>query len=299
MAARGPTSSRHGPTLQAFDTVAHTRSLERSISGLGAWLILGFEDFGRFCLFGASAASFAPVDLATPRGWRHLIPQAFAIGTKSVPVLMLTGAFVGMVLVVQGFPQFDTAGLADRLGIVVNISVASELGPVLAAVMLAGRVGGALTAELGTMNVTEQLLALRSMGCNPTHYLATPRLLACALLAPLLTLYADLLGALGAWAVYALYFHGESEPYWFYTRQSVEYWDLGTGLVKSFFFGTMIGMVSCYKGFNCRPGAQGVGRACTEAFVISFIMILVLDFFLNLVINGLYDGLYGPRPLLF
>jgi phospholipid/cholesterol/gamma-HCH transport system permease protein len=212
---------------------------------------------------------------------------------------MLTGAFVGMVLVVQGFNQFDTAGIADRLGVIVNISVAAELGPVLAGIMLAGRVGGALTAELGTMNVTEQLLALRSMGCNPTRYLATPRFLACLLLAPLLTLYADLLGALGAWAIYAFNYHGESEPYWYYTRQAVEYWDLGTGLVKALFFGGVIGLVSCYKGFNCRSGAQGVGQACTQAFVISFILILVLDFFLNLVINGLYEGLYGPRQLLF
>ena len=279
--------------------MARTGPLTQSISDFGASLIAAFEDFGRFCLFAAATISFGPVELASPRGWRHLIPQCFAIGTKSVPVLMLTGAFVGMVLVVQGFAQFDTAGIADRLGVVVNISVASELGPVLAAVMLAGRVGGALTAELGTMNVTEQLMALRSMGCNPIRYLAAPRLLACALLSPLLTLYADLLGAVGAWAVYAFYFHGESEPYWYYTRQSVEYWDLGAGLVKGLFFGATIGLVSCYKGFHCRAGAQGVGRACTDAFVISFIMILVLDFFLNLVINGLYEGLYGPRPLLF
>ena len=279
--------------------MARTRSLERSISRFGDWLIGLFADFGRFWIFGASTISFAPLELVSPRGWRHLIPQCFAIGTQSVPVIMLTGAFVGMVLVAQGWAQFETAGLADRLGVVVNISVASELGPVLAAVMLAGRVGGALTAELGTMNVTEQLLALRAMGCNPIRYLAAPRFLACLLLSPLLTLYADLLGALGAWLVYAAYYGGESEPYWYYTRQAVEYWDLGAGLVKVLFFGGTIGLISCYKGFNCRSGAEGVGRACTEAFVISFILILVLDFFLNLVINGLYQGLYGPRPLLF
>lgn len=279
--------------------MARASRLEQSIGGFGEWLIGSLGSFGRFCLFSASTISFGPVELATRRGWRHLIPQCFAIGTQSVPVLMLTGAFVGMVLVVQGFNQFDTAGIADRLGVVVNISVAAELGPVLAGIMLAGRVGGALTAELGTMNVTEQLLALRSMGCNPICYLATPRFLACLLLAPLLTLYADLLGALGAWAIYAFNYHGESEPYWYYTRQAVEYWDLGTGLVKSLFFGGVIGLVSCYKGFHCKSGAEGVGQACTQAFVISFILILVLDFFLNLVINGLYEGLYGPRQLLF
>jgi phospholipid/cholesterol/gamma-HCH transport system permease protein len=279
--------------------MARMSLLERWIGNVGSGLVGSFDSFGRFCMFGASTMSFAPIELTSRRGWSHLIPQSFAIGTKSVPVIMLTGAFVGMVLVVQGYTQFDNAGLADRIGVVVNISVAAELGPVLAGVMLAGRVGGALTAELGTMNVTEQLLALRSMGCNPIRHLATPRFLACLLLAPLLTLYADLLGAFGAWLIYAGYYQGESEPYWFYTRQAVEYWDLGTGIVKSFFFGGAIGLVSCFKGFNCRGGAEGVGRACTEAFVISFILILVLDFFLNIVINGLYEALYVPRELLF
>ncbi len=278
--------------------MARTRAFEQSISGIGAWLLGVPERFGHFCFFSLHGISYGPVDLVTRRGWRRLIPQSFAIGTQSVPVIMLTGAFVGMVLVVQGWAQFNNAGLADRLGVVVNISVASELGPVLAAVMLAGRVGGALTAELGTMNVTEQLLALRSMGCDPVHYLVTPRFLACLLLSPLLTLYADLMGAFGAWLIYAGVYLGESEPYWFYTRQAVEYWDLGTGLVKAFFFGGAIGLVSCYKGFHCKGGAEGVGQACTQAFVISFILILVLDFFLNIVINGLYDALYAPRELL-
>jgi phospholipid/cholesterol/gamma-HCH transport system permease protein len=279
--------------------MARTGPLEQSISGFGTWLLALPEQFGHFCIFAAGTMSYTPRGLTSRRGWNQLLPQAFAIGAQSVPVIMLTGAFVGMVLVAQGWAQFETAGLSDRLGVIVNISVASELGPVLAGVMLAGRVGGALTAELGTMNVTEQLLALRSMGCNPIRHLATPRFLACVLLAPILTLYADLLGATGAWAVYAAYYGGESEPYWFYTRQAVEYWDMGTGLVKAFFFGGTIGLVSCYKGFHCKGGAEGVGRACTESFVISFIMILVLDFFLNLVVNGLYEGLYGPRPLLF
>ena len=278
--------------------MARGGAIERTIGNIGESVLSVPEKFGYFCIFCFWTIVFGPVELLTRRGWRHLIPQAFAIGTKSVPVIMLTGAFVGMVLIVQGYSQFDTAGLADRLGVVVNISVASELGPVLAGIMLAGRVGGALTAELGTMNVTEQLLALRSMGCNPIQYLATPRFLACLLLSPLLTLYADLLGALGAWAVYVLYYGGESEPYWFYTRQAVEYWDLGTGLVKALFFGGVIGLVGCYKGFHCKSGAEGVGQACTEAFVISFIMILVLDFFLNLFINKLFEILYGFRGLI-
>jgi len=274
------------------------RLLRDSLAGVGQRSIGVVSDFGRFCAFAVYAVSFIPLEMFTVRGWRRFLPQCYQVGTRSVPVLMLTGAFVGMVLVVQGWEQFDAQGFGDRLGGIVNIGVVSELGPVLAGVMLAGRVGGALTAELGTMNVTEQLLALRSMGADPVRFLVTPRFLACLLLAPFLTAYADLMGSFGSWVVYVYVYGGESEPYWHYTREIVELWNLGTGLVKALFFGGAIGLISCYKGFHCRAGAEGVGEACTESFVASFIAILTLDFFLNIVINGLYTVWYGFRPLL-
>jgi len=277
--------------------MARDNAIASWLGGVGAAATDAAARFGRFWVFAAYALSFIPIELASVRGWRRLLPQCYTIGARSVPVVMLTGAFVGMVLVVQGWSQFDAAGLADRLGAIVNISVAAELGPVLAGVMLAGRVGGALTAELGTMNVTEQLLALRSMGADPVRYLVTPRFLACLLLTPLLTCYADAMGALGAWLVYLL-LGGDSEPYWHYTRMTVELWDLGTGIVKAFIFGGSIGLISCYKGFHCRGGAQGVGEACTEAFVASFIVILLQDFALDLVINKLYEIWYGYRSLI-
>lgn len=254
--------------------------------------------FGAFWMFAAGTAAWVPVELGSVRGWRRLLPQCDVIGTRSVPVVALTGMFVGMVLIVQGWPQFEASNLADRLGAIVNISLASELGPVLAGIVIAGRVGGALTAELGTMNITEQLLALRSMGADPIRFLATPRLLACTLLTPLLTCYADMVGALGAWAVYSLMYGGDSYAYWQYTQLTVELWDLSVGLVKAMFFGAMIGVVSCYKGFTCRPGAEGVGRACTESFVMSFILILVMDFFLNFFLNALYQAWFGFRALI-
>lgn len=278
--------------------MAHSNLAIRTIGGVGSGALNTLGSLGRFWLFLFHALSFIPLDLLTLRGWRRLLPQCFHIGTRSVPVIMLTGTFIGMVLIVQGWEQFDAAGLRDRLGAIVNISVASELGPVLAGVMLAGRVGGALTAELGTMNVTEQLLALRSMGADPIRYLATPRFLACLVLTPLLTCYADLMGALGAWAVFVGVFGGESGPYWAYTRETVQMWDLGSGLVKAVFFGGTIGVVSCYKGFHCKPGAEGVGQACTQSFVISFILILMIDFFLNVLLNGLYSVWYGYRSLI-
>lgn len=278
--------------------MARKNAIAELVGGFGERVVRLLDGFGRFWTFAGHSAMFAPSELASPRGWRRLLPQCFAIGAMSVPVILLTGGFIGMVLIVQGWPQFDATGMTDRLGAVVNASLTVELGPVLAGVMLAGRVGGALTAELGTMNVTEQLLALRSMGTDPVRYLVTPRFLACLFLTPLLTCYAALIGAIGAWAIYAGYYGGDSEPYWRNTADIVENWDLGTGIVKSFFFGGVIGMVSCYMGFHCKPGAEGVGRACTQSFVISFMIILVLDFFLNLFINKMYETWFGFRSLI-
>ncbi len=280
--------------------MARTNVVTGTLAGVGGGVIdqVGafLAGFGRFWMFAAAAVSFLPRELLSVRGWRRLLPQCYHIGTRSAPVIMLTGMFIGMVLIVQGWPQFDAANLTFRLGSIVIISLCEELGPVLAGVMLAGRAGGALTAELGTMNVTEQLLALRSMGADPIRYLVTPRFLACVLLAPLLTCYADLMGTLGAWGVYMLK-GGESEPFWADVRQIVEAWDLGSGLFKSVFFGAVIGWVSCYNGFHCKPGAEGVGRACTKSFVVSFILILMLDLFLGMVLNGVYEAWYGFRSL--
>lgn len=278
--------------------MARISPITKSIAGVGGVLINSVAEFGRFWIFALQAVLYLPVELFSSRGWSRLMPQCYAVGTTSVPVIMLTGAFVGMVLIVQGWQQFDAAGFSDRLGAIVNTTLASELGPVLAGVMLAGRVGGALTAELGTMNVTEQILALRSMGADPIRFLVTPRFIACIFLTPLLTCYAALLGAFGAWMIFVFVYGGESEPYWRYTADVVEFWDVANGMTKSLFFGAAIGLISCYKGFNCRAGAEGVGQACTDSFVASFIAILVLDFFLNIVINQIYVINFGFRSLI-
>jgi phospholipid/cholesterol/gamma-HCH transport system permease protein len=278
-----------------------TNFVADSLAKVGAGTINGVTQFllhfGRFWVFSGHTASFIPLELTSARGWRRFLPQCFQIGTRSAPVVMLTGMFIGMVLVVQGWAQFDAANMADRLGAIVIISLCQELGPVLAGVMLAGRAGGALTAELGTMNVTEQLLALRSMGADPIRYLVTPRFVACVLLTPLLTAYANLMGTFGAWAVYVVVFKGQSEPFWYYAQQTVELWDVGSGLFKSVFFGGAIGLVSCYNGFHCKPGAEGVGQACTQSFVTSFILILMLDLFLGFLLNGMYSAWFGFRSL--
>jgi len=227
------------------------------------------------------------------RDLQRLLPQFYAIGSQSVPVILVTGVFVGMVLAIQAIEQFKAAGLEDRMGVIVSLSVVRELGPVLAGVMLAGRVGGALTAELGTMRVTEQIDALRSMGSDPIRVLVMPRFLACVLLTPVLTLYCDLLGVLGGWLISVPVFNVSNWAYWTYTEVSLETWDIGSGLIKSVFFGATIGLISCYKGFHCGQGAHGVGKACTESFVTGFVVILILDFFLALLLKSFYEAVWG------
>ncbi len=220
------------------------------------------------------------------------VPIFFAIGYDSIFVVAITGLFIGMVLGVQAYSQFNQLGLATRLGSIINISVIRELGPVLAATMLAGRVGSAMAAELATMRITEQVDALACLGVDPVQHLGTPRLLACVLLIPLLTIIANFMGVVGGAAVCIWVFHVEAHYYWLNTQGYVGLWDLSTGLIKPTVFGVAIALVSCYRGLNSEAGAEGVGRAATRAFVSSFMAVLVLDFFLALLLNNLYYYLW-------
>lgn len=256
------------------------------------------DTLGDFFIFMGHSFYWMVRGVTHRRNWRLLTPQLYEVGYKSLPVIMITGAFVGMVIAVQAVEQFRAIGMEERMGSIVNLSVVRELGPVLAGIMLAGRIGGALTAELGTMNVTEQIDALRSMGVNPYRYLAAPRVLACFLLTPALTLYADFTGALGGWFVSVILEGIPSGPYWDYTRQAVTTFDLYSGIIKSFFFGASLGLISCYSGFYCKPGAEGVGRACTKAFVTSFIVILAMDFILSQVLQDIQLSVFGFQSLL-
>jgi phospholipid/cholesterol/gamma-HCH transport system permease protein len=163
--------------------------------------------------------------------------------------------------------------------------------------MLAGRIGGALTAELGTMNVTEQIDAVRSMGTDPVRYLVAPRLLACLLLTPVLIIYADLMGVVGGALVSFLQLGINSRAYWNFSASGVQLWDVSIGVVKGFFFGGAIATISCFKGFSCKEGAHGVGQACTEAFVASFISILALDFALAVVFKNIYQIFWPLKSL--
>jgi phospholipid/cholesterol/gamma-HCH transport system permease protein len=224
--------------------------------------------------------------------WSVLVPSFYAIGVQSVPVVAITGTFIGMVLAVQAYSQFEMMGLATRLGSVINISLVKELGPVLAATMLAGRVGSSMAAELGTMRVTEQIDAISALGTNPINYLVVPRFLACVLLIPLLTLMADFMGVIGGAFVSTRLMKVDSFYYWYHSRQYVGSLDLLAGVFKSYFFGSAIALISCHRGFHSKAGAEGVGKAATEAFVYSFIAILVLDFIIGIGWNAVYYAIW-------
>jgi len=254
--------------------------------------------FGDFCVFVGRTFLWLFISGLRPKNLRLLLPQMYEVGVRSVPVIAITGAFIGMVLAIESHATFKTLGQEERMGAIINISVVKQIGPVLAAVMLAGRIGGALTAELGTMNVTEQLDALRVMGSDPIRYLVVPRFLACVLLLPILTIYSDLLGVLGGWLVSTRFLGVPSGPYWFYSQYGVDNWQIFEGIIKAAFFGAAIGLISCYKGFNCGSGASGVGRACTESFVASFIAIIIINFFSAQVAKDFYVAIYGLRSII-
>jgi phospholipid/cholesterol/gamma-HCH transport system permease protein len=256
--------------------------------------VANIGQFGRFVWRSATTSMHS---ITKPDNYPLIWAQMLLIGVRSVPVIMITGAFVGMTLAVQAYDQLAGMGLEEHLGVLINISVVKELGPVLAAVMLAGRIGGALTAELGTMNVTEQIDAIESMGTDPVGYLVAPRVLACLLLTPALIIYADLLGITGGWFVSVVQLDINARAYWSFSSSGVELWDVACGVIKGFFFGGAIAVISCYKGFHCKEGARGVGQACTEAFVMSFILILVIDFALVVIFKSLYSIFWPLRSL--
>lgn len=273
-------------------------NMSAMLDSFGAKTVEDANNIGRAARFvwGGLVACFGSI--FRPRSYALIFTQMNIIGVRSVPVIMVTGAFVGMTLAIQAYDQLAFMGLEERLGVLINVSVVKELGPVLAAVMLAGRIGGALTAELGTMKVTEQIEAIRSIGTDPVKYLVAPRVLACFLLTPFLIIYADLLGILGGYFVSVMQLGVNSGAYWSYSANGVELWDVSIGVIKGFFFGGAIASISCYKGFNCREGAEGVGRACTEAFVASFISILALNFAMGVIFKAVYNTFWPLRILL-
>lgn len=247
------------------------------LEGLGRISLLAREAFGSLFMFRIA--------------WRDLLYQMYFMGVKSQSVVLITGAFTGMVLGAQTYFQFhkvkmDTATLA-----VVSVSMCSELGPVLTGLMVAGRVGAAIAAELGTMRVTEQIDALRTLATHPVDYLVVPRLTAAHLVLPLLTVEAIAVG-IGAGYVVGVFLLGIDPAYsWYNMLKYTTGIDVVIGLTKAFIYGGIVALVGCYKGMYCGEGAEGVGRATTEAVVYSSITILITNFFLTLSLNEVLRGL--------
>lgn len=266
------------------------------VSDWGGVAIDGINTVGDMSIF--AWQMFVWLFTARPRRGT-LLPNFYHVGVLSLPVVALTGTFIGMVLAVQSITTFREIGLESKLGAVINSSLVRELGPVLAATMLAGRVGSAMAAVLGTMRVTEQIDALISMGANPIHYLVVPRFLACILLIPALTVMADFMGIVGGYFYSVVVLDIDHYQYLNNSRRFVGGWDFFTGVFKSLFFGGTIAIVSCYRGFHCQAGAEGVGRAATAAFVYSFVLILALDLMLNIFLDGVYTRIWTRGARLF
>ncbi|MCB4756032.1 MAG: ABC transporter permease [Elusimicrobia bacterium] len=210
------------------------------------------------------------------------IAQMYEIGVRSFAVVSLTSLFTGMVLAFQsGFSFIKVFNEPLYVGSVVGLSLVKELGPVLTSVVLAGRVGAAITAELGTMNVTEQLDALYTLGTTPVRYLALPRIVAMMVMTPILAALSDIIGVFGGFLVASLQLKIASSVYWQEVTTFVDLNEVAHGIIKAFFFGLIIVTTSVYKGFTCGGGAEGVGRATTSAVVISMVLILVGDYFLS------------------
>ena len=270
-------------------------SIVTAIAATGRATTSRMEEFGRFSRFALATVRWM---LFHVRRWarpRLIMPPLFAVGVASVPVVAIVGAFIGMILALEGYVQFYAIGQEDRLGGVINVSVTKQIGPVLAAVMLAGRVGSSIAAELGTMRVTEQLDAMRVMACDPIPYLVVPRFVACVVMTPVLTIYSDMLGVWGGWLVTVKFYGVPSYDFWAFNATFVTWWEPTSGLIKSVFFGASIGLISCYKGFTCGSGASGVGRAATESFVMSFIAIIAINLVLAKLLNTIgelyiFDG---------
>lgn len=215
---------------------------------------------------------------------RHTVDQMVVLGTQSIPITVLTAFFVGLAFTVQVLKEFMKFGAGEMIGGIVALATWRELAPLLTGVAFAGRVGAAISAEIGTMKVTEQIDALETLSQNPIHYLVVPRLLACTIMMPLLVGLADVVGFLSGFVIACG--SGQINPYAYLdaaqTMLTVQ--DITGGLIKAFCFGILIAIISCHIGLQSKAGAKGVGQATTSAVVLSLISIFVLNYFLSVLL---------------
>lgn len=229
------------------------------------------------------------VTLRHPPNFFLIRDQMYEVGVRSLPVVAITGFSTGMVLAAQSFFQLSDKGLASATGLMVAKAMLVELGPVLTAFMVTGRVGASMCAELGTMRVTEQIDALRSMAIDPLRYLIAPRFIAGIIMLPLLTVFSSIMGIIGGYVIAVDYYGMAPNTFMDPLPIHITNFDFVSGIVKAFFFGVIIVTISCYRGLTTRGGAAGVGRATTNSVVICYSVILIGNFLLTLGLNSSYD----------
>ncbi|MBN1899001.1 MAG: ABC transporter permease [Spirochaetes bacterium] len=222
-----------------------------------------------------------------PFDTKNIVGQMVHIGYNSLPVIFITSLFTGMVMALQTGLTLEATlkGMSQFIGSVVSVSMTRELAPVLTALIMAGRIGSSIAAEIGTMQVTEQIDALKTLGTNPVHYLAVPRFLALLFMTPALVMFADFIGWLGGAIVSVLELETPFLTYYYNSKSALKMGDILSGLIKSGCFGMIIATVGCYKGFATSGGAEGVGKSTISSVVTSSIFILVADYFLTSFLN--------------
>jgi phospholipid/cholesterol/gamma-HCH transport system permease protein len=245
------------------------------LASVGAAFLGFLAATGRLARFAGTALATA---VSPPFYLRAVLRQMLDIGYFSLPVVGLTAIFTGMVLALQSYTGFSRFAAESAIPTVVMLSVTRELGPVIAGLMVAGRVGAAIAAEIGTMRVTDQIDALTTLSVNPLRYLVLPRLLAGLVTLPLLVFVADIIGVFGGYVVAIYKFGFNPQAYLARTQQYLEASDVVSGLIKAAVFGFIVALMGCYHGYHSRGGAEGVGQATTHAVVSASILILVLDY---------------------
>jgi len=235
------------------------------------------------------------VSLRRPPAWSLIRNQMFDIGVMSLPVVAITGFSTGMVLAAQSFFQLSDKGLASATGLMVAKAMLVELGPILTAFMVTGRVGAAMCAELGTMRVTEQIDAMRSMSVNPLRYLVAPRFIAGLFMMPLLTVFSAIMGVLGGYLIAVGLYKMPPSSFLDPLPIHITTFDFISGIIKSIVFAIVIVTISCYKGMTTQGGAAGVGRATTNSVVICYSIILTFNFLLTLGLNTWCSYINGFR----
>ena len=251
-----------------------------ALDRLGRAVLAGVEEMGKIILLFVSVLAWM---FRPPFKLRNIFKQMEFVGVKSIFVVVLTGTFTGMVMALQGYHGFRMFSAESLVGGTVALGMTRELGPVLTSLMVTARAGSAMAAELGTMRVTEQIDALYVMAANPVKHLIVPRVIAGVLMVPLLTVVSDFTGILGGYFVGVHILGINSGIFIKNIIRLVDLDDIYNGLVKAACFGLILSLIGCYKGFNAYGGAEGVGRATTEAVVLASIAILISDYFLTAI----------------